>query len=642
MGLASVAVYSPDDRNALHMRMADQACLLDGNTLEETYLNAGILIRTALETGADAIHPGYGFLSENAHFAEAVKQAGITFIGPPPEIIRMMGNKTRARAAVSALGVPVIPAKEGDLTILLEYIRKSGPIPVTFPLIIKAAAGGGGKAMRKVMNITELEESLEMSSREAMNYFGNQELCIENYYEEARHIEFQILADHFGNTIIPGERECTVQRRYQKVIEESPSTFLSADTRKKMFDTSLHIARETGYVNAGTIEYLVDKDQNFYFLEMNTRIQVEHPVTEMVTGLDMVEQQIRIAAGQPLTISGKEVIPRGHAIQARIYAEDPVAGFMPAPGMIYTYLEPSGPEVRTDSGTDGQTMLHTGYDPLIAKVITHGNNRDEALHRLKTALEEFVIAGARTNRTFLLQLIKTKDFIRNRISTGWLEYTGGCILDELERAAAAIPGEKVLALWLAKILMLSNDRVGNRTWREIGYWRQTVVKSVVFNAHPSGIYVNRIRKDHFIFNYEGVDHQVQIHSVTPGEVIISVDGVRISGAVSSGYDIEDMVFFKGFEFRLRSLDFLPSEPFIRDLPGQASDGFRIIKSPLHGRIVKLNATTGSKVSRGELLFILDTMKIENRIISPFDGHIREIRVNTGDQVAVNQPVLVIE
>ncbi len=509
--------------------------------------------------------------------------------------------------------------------------------------MIKAVAGGGGKAMRKAGNLQELDEGMEISAREAENYFGNPEICLEKYYEKARHIEVQILADGFGNVVVPGERECSVQRRYQKVIEESPSVMLSRSTRERMRDIARAITRDIGYVGAGTVEFLVDARQNIYFLEMNTRIQVEHPVTEMVTGLDLIEQQVRIAEGHPLPFSGGEISQRGHAVEARIYAEDPAAGFLPSPGIIHTYHEPVMPGVRIDSGTDGPTAVHPGYDPLIAKVIAHGNNRDEAIQRLSAALEDFTIAGVRTNITFLLALLRDGAFTINRISTQWLEQAAPRIIGRMKEQAAAVPQSQVYALWLAWQLFHKQPARAKGTWQRIGYWRQVIKKSVVTDQGQTDLYANLTGKRHFTFRFGDRDWQAELKEMDEdGRITLILDGRWITGTVSSGFDAEDVVFTGAAEFRLKPLDFLPPEPFTQKMNTKGSLGKRVITSPLHGRIIKINAGIGKKVARGELLFILDAMKIENKIISPFDGLIREVRVNAGDQVAINQPVLVIE
>ena len=495
-GIGSVALYTLPDEGSLHTRMADECFLLRGDTLSETYLNQDEIIRIALHCGADAIHPGYGFLSENADFAEAVVKAGLTFIGPSPELIRLMGDKVAARKSVFGMGLPIIPGIEGNPESLLALLGKgdSG----MFPVMIKAAAGGGGKAMRRVNDIPELEEGLVIASREAMNYFGNGELCVEKYFENARHIEVQVLADKYGNILIPGERDCTVQRRFQKVIEEAPSLFLKENTRTKLFDASRRIVEELGYENAGTIEFLVDHNQDFYFLEMNTRIQVEHPVTEMITGLDLVHLQIMIAAGDQIPGAGGVIVPEGHAIEARLYAENPDEGFLPAPGRIHAYSEPSFPGIRIDSGIDGPSTLHPEYDPMIAKIIAHGRSRQEAIETLKSALGEFVISGTLNNRLFLKEILDDPDFLSNTLTTGWLEASRDRLVRNLSEKAGRRAKTDILALWLTKALHTAPQGSASGIWHEIGYWRQIICKSVVFDGRQFDLFVDSFQPE-FLF-----------------------------------------------------------------------------------------------------------------------------------------------
>ncbi len=639
MGIETVAIFSGDDEGALHTRTADMAFHLEGNSLDETYLNAEKIINIAIRTGSGAIHPGYGFLSENAAFAESATEQGITFIGPPPGIIRLMGDKARAKAVMSASGIPIIPGIKGDPGVLMKFMGNGS---FSFPLMIKASAGGGGKAMRKVRNLNELEESLEISSREAMNYFGDPGLILEKYFEDARHIEVQVLADCHGNVFIPGERECSIQRRFQKVIEETPAVFLDEETRERMTAVTRRIVEETGYINAGTIEYLVDGDRNFYFLEMNPRIQVEHTVTEMVTGIDIVEQQVLIAAGNPLGFDTGGPRPGGHAIEARIYAEDPCNGFMPVPGRITDYREPEVPGIRIDAGISGPDIMLPGYDPLIAKVIAAGKNRAEAIGRLKKALREYFIAGTVTNRSFLLNLLDDKVFLENRISTGWLELSRERLAAVMNEKAALIPRPEIFALWLAAGLYGNQKGEKAGVWESLGYWRHEIRKSLIFGEKQYDLFITDRKKDGFSFETGGKLYHAGLKKTGTGRIILGLGEHWISGTVSAGSGIEDTVFTGGYEFRLKPLDFLPSEPFTTEQKGKTRSGLRIIKSPLHGKIVKMNAAKGEMVARGELLFILDAMKIENKIISPFDGKIKEVRVNTGDQVVMNQTVLVIE
>ena len=422
MGIASVAVYSDIDRESPFVYHADEAYALGGATSQESYLRGDKIIEIARKSGAEAIHPGYGFLSENADFAEAVHQAGLTFIGPTAEAIRLMGNKTVARKRMISHGVPTVPGTEDairDKAAARLIAREVG-----YPILIKAAAGGGGKGMRLVESEEQFDEAMESAAREAQAAFGNAAVYIEKFVEEPRHIEFQILADAEGKTIHLGERECSIQRRHQKVIEESPSSLLDEDLRKRMGEAAVKAAQACGYRNAGTIEFLVDKHRNFYFLEMNTRLQVEHPVTEMVTGLDLVCEQIKIAAGDPMTLDTNVESFWGHAIECRIYAENPANNFAPSPGKILFLRPADGPGIREDSGVTQGSEISLYYDPMISKLVAWGNNRDHAIRRMLRALREYELLGVHTIIPFLIRVLEHPKFREGKFTTKFIEEYG--------------------------------------------------------------------------------------------------------------------------------------------------------------------------------------------------------------------------
>jgi acetyl-CoA carboxylase biotin carboxylase subunit len=418
MGIESVAVYSEADRLALHTRRADFAYPIGPPSAKESYLNIERILAAAHASGAEAIHPGYGFLAENADFAQAAADAGLVFIGPPPQAIRDMGSKTRARRMMKAAGVPVIPGTEKGVPVGPDAQAIADDIG--YPVLIKAAAGGGGKGMRVVQSPDQLLNSMEAASREAASAFGDPEVYIEKYLEGPRHIEVQILADQHGNCVYVNERECSIQRRHQKVIEESPSPVVTPQIRQKLGQTAVAAAKACGYVNAGTVEFLFDRHGHFYFLEMNTRLQVEHPVTEMTTGLDLVKEQIRIAAGEKLSIKQKDVGLRGHAIECRIYAEDPLNNFFPSTGQIKYLQLPSGPGVRNDSGIYEGGEVSVYYDPLLSKLITWGQHRSEAIARMKRALREYHITGVRCNVSFCLLVMNHPAFAEGQFDTHFI------------------------------------------------------------------------------------------------------------------------------------------------------------------------------------------------------------------------------
>jgi acetyl-CoA carboxylase, biotin carboxylase subunit len=419
LNVETVAVYSTADRDSLHVRFADDDVCIGPGPSRESYLVVPRLIAAAEITGADAIHPGYGFLAENADFAETVKASGLSFIGPTPEQIRSMGDKATARRLAKEAGVPTVPGSPDTISDLEEALKVAGEIG--YPVIIKATAGGGGKGMRVAKNADEFAQSFTLAQNEALSAFGNGSVYIEKYLARPRHVEIQVMGDKHGKVVHLGERDCSVQRRHQKLIEEAPSPALTEDIREQMGDAAVKLAAAIGYSGAGTIEFLLDEDGSFYFMEMNTRIQVEHPVTEMVTSFDLVKEQIRVAAGEPLSWLGDGRKLRGHAIECRINAEDPYRNFQPSPGTITAYHPPGGPGVRVDSHVYAGYQVPPFYDSLLAKVIVHGNSRAEALTRMKNALETFVLEGVTTTIPFLVRVLQHPEFVAGKVDTKFLE-----------------------------------------------------------------------------------------------------------------------------------------------------------------------------------------------------------------------------
>lgn len=419
LGIAPVAVYSDADRAALHVLEADEAYRLGPAAASESYLRGDLLIEIARRCGADAIHPGYGFLSENAGFALACERSGVKFIGPPASAMRALGSKTSARQAADRAGMPRTPGSTQGLASLEEAYSVAEEI--RYPVMLKAAAGGGGKGMRAVTRREDLASAFESARSEAERAFGSSEVYLEKLIERPRHIEIQIMADERGNCVYLGERECSVQRRHQKVIEEAPSAVVGHDLRRRMGEAAVRLAKSAGYTNAGTVEFLLDGEEIFYFLEMNTRLQVEHPVTEMVTGVDLVHLQIRIAQGEPLPFTQQEISLRGHAIECRVYAEDPDNGFFPSPGTITRLLQPGGPGIREDSGVYQGWTVPMDYDPMLSKLIAHAPTREAAIARMLRALDEYVIGGIRTNLAFFQRILNDSDFQSGRIDTGYLD-----------------------------------------------------------------------------------------------------------------------------------------------------------------------------------------------------------------------------
>jgi len=471
LGMRSVAVYSEVDRQALHVRYADEAYLIGAAAARDSYLRGERIIEVALKSGAGAIHPGYGFLAERADFAQSCQDAGLAFIGPKPSSIAAMGDKAVARQTVSAAGVPVVPGTEGEGALRDDELLRLAP-QIGFPLLIKATAGGGGKGMREVTDLEAMPALLQAARREAEAAFGDGNVYLEKLVEGARHIEIQILADQFGNTIYLGERECSLQRRHQKLLEEAPSPFIAEDEtlRQQMGEVAVRAAQSTGYTNAGTIEFLVDKDKNFYFLEMNTRLQVEHPVTEMVTGIDIVKEQIRIARGRPLRYTQADVKLKGWAIECRVNAEDPYNNFIPSTGRIDQILQPTGPGVRVDTGVFAGFEVSPYYDSLISKLIVSGETRGEAILRMRRALEEYIILGVRTNIPFHQNLMNSPRFIGGQFDTRFVEqrFSGG-LEDEGREQFAEIAA--VIATLVAHRQTRQAANIVQRNERDTSNWK---------------------------------------------------------------------------------------------------------------------------------------------------------------------------
>jgi len=471
LGIKTVAVYSEADKNAQHVQFADEAILLGGAAPKESYLNVDALLRAARDSQADAIHPGYGFLSENASFAAAVASANLTFIGPSADSIRAMGDKAESKILMKKAGVPTVPGYEG-----LESYEdfKNAAKEIGYPVLVKAAAGGGGKGMRVVNAESELNESIELARREALNAFGDERLLIEKYLAEAHHIEIQVFGDKHGNLVHLFERECSVQRRHQKIIEESPSPLLTPELRAKIGEAAVNAAKAVGYYNAGTVEFIFDpKTQQYYFLEMNTRLQVEHPVTELVTGLDLVHWQIRIAAGEKFPFTQSDLHQHGHAIECRVYAEDPSTGFLPSTGKLLQFIPPQGPGIRVDSGfAAGDEVTHF-YDPLLAKLIVYAGSREDAITRMKNALNDFIIHGVVTNVDYMHAVLETDDFKQGKVTTRWVETKFGewtVPQPELHALIAAVLADVVFVGGKAQPAV-SNETDPFNPWKQTGNYR---------------------------------------------------------------------------------------------------------------------------------------------------------------------------
>lgn len=446
MGIQTVAVYSDADRNAPHVWMASESVHIGAAPAHESYLVAQKVIDAALQTGCDAIHPGYGFLSEAPDFAQAVQDAGLIFIGPPASAIRQMGVKTEARALMQAAGVPVVPGFQSSDATTEDFVRESESIG--YPIMVKAAGGGGGKGIRVVQEPSELADAIISARREALHAFNDETIFLERYIDNGRHIEVQVLADMHGNVVHLFERECSVQRRHQKIVEESPSPFLTPRIRQQMGEAAVNAAKAVNYVNAGTVEFIVDADANFYFLEMNTRLQVEHPVTEFVTGIDLVKAQIMVASGEPLPFEQEDIEQRGHAIEVRIYAEDAANNFLPAIGRIHRIVEPTGAGIRVDSGITSGMDVTIHYDPMIAKLIVYSDNRMAAIQKMDWALSQYVIVGSTTNLQFLRDIIQHPVFVLGEATTKFIDE----FLSDWQPSDRPLPDHALIATAIGELL----------------------------------------------------------------------------------------------------------------------------------------------------------------------------------------------
>jgi 3-methylcrotonyl-CoA carboxylase alpha subunit len=622
MGIFSIAVYSKADEDALHVEMADEAFLLDGSELSETYLNISKIVDIAKKSKCDAIHPGYGFLAENPAFVKSCVDAGIIFIGPRTEAIHLMGNKVESRNFVAKLGVPMTKGASGSLEYIIEEAKN-----IPLPILVKAAAGGGGKGMRLVHKLEDLKETIEATSREAKAYFGDSEVFIEQFIVEPRHIEIQVLGDKHGNVVHLYERECSIQRRYQKIIEESPSPTLTQEVREKMGAAAVTISKAIQYDNAGTLEFLVDKNLNFYFLEMNTRIQVEHPVTEMVTGIDIVKEQILIAEGKALSFSQKDISQNGHAIEARIYAEDPEQDFRPSPGMMTLYHQASADSIRIDSGIEKASMVHSFYDPMISKVIAYGANREEATLKLINALEHFIVHGIKTNNSYLIEMLRTNEFVKNNISTKFCDLKTSEIIQSIHNSRNAISQELVMAGALAFDL---NQKTNSSIWNSIGYWRNISEIKIRFEEKLAHAELKISSLGNFIFTINAQVFSVTIKESNAHFLRVIINGESHIFYVSTSIDGSYCVRFNGFDFTFLRMDILIEKDVF--IPDEDLAGGNSIFSPMPGKVIKINVKEGDEVKKGQTLLIVEAMKMENNVLATRDAVIERIKVKVGEMV----------
>ncbi len=633
LGIKTVCVYSEVEADALHVKLGDEAYCIGKVELSDTYLNIDKMIDVAVKSKCDAVHPGYGFLAENANFVRACKAKGITFIGPHTDAMHIMGNKIEARTFAKKINIPMTEGVTGDVETLLAASKT-----IAYPLLIKAAAGGGGKGMRIVHDDSQLKESLESTSREAKSYFGDGTIYIEKFIEEPRHIEIQVIGDNFGNVVHLFERECSIQRRYQKIVEESPSPTLTQEVRLKMGETAVKIGKEIGYNNAGTIEFLVDKDLNFYFLEMNTRVQVEHPVTEMVTGIDIVREQILIAAGNPLSFKQEDIKQNGHAIECRVYAEDPENNFMPSPGKMTYYKEPSGEGIRIDTGIEKACTIESFFDPMISKLIIWGPDRENARKKMIIALQDYIVQGIKTNIPYLIHLMQHPSYIKNTISTKFCDEFKDEMLSLCENGKKNTPFYIPLISYLMHSLN-EKEVVHQNLWTQIGYWRDLMKFNVLFEGEEMGIFLN-CKKIHYEFEISNHLYPVQLLHNFNGKMDLMIGSDTFTSFVSNDASGKAFISIDGNIYHAVRKDILLNEDIFSGTGGQSGEDQNHIYSPMPGKVIKVNVNEGDEVKKGDILVVVESMKMENNIVAQKAAKI--IKVNAIQNEMVESSSLLIE
>ncbi|MEM7081759.1 MAG: acetyl-CoA carboxylase biotin carboxylase subunit [Pseudomonadota bacterium] len=636
MGIHTIAVYSDADHDAPHRALADEAVCIGAGPATESYLNADKLLEVMMATGAQAVHPGYGFLSENADFARACADAGIIFIGPSPEAIAAMGNKAAAKRMMIDANVPCIPGYEGedqDPAVLAKEGRTIG-----FPLMVKAAAGGGGRGMRLVQHDSELDSAISLARSESQNAFGSGELILEKAVIEPRHVEVQVMADNHGHVIHLGERDCSVQRRHQKVLEESPCPIMTPDLRARMGEAAVAAARRIDYRGAGTVEFLLDKNNDFYFLEMNTRLQVEHPVTELVTGCDLVAMQIQVARNEPLSIRQSDVELRGHAIEARVYAENPANDFAPSTGLIARWRAPQGIGVRVDDGVTSGQLISPFYDSMLAKVIGFGQTRDEALHHLATALRDSVLFGPESNIEFLLACVNAADFASGRATTAFI----GDAFGDAGFAGRPVLGEHVA---LATTLRYFHDRRLARR-RSLGGSH-----AMLGWSNNQGLRSTYQLQD----GRSSTEHEAVVSSLDESTLRIEIGGatfavigdhfddesarIRVGG---ERFDVQYQVLADGRLFVMFDGVTLRFTDLLASFGGESAAGEGTVLCPMHGVVIDVFVSPEDQVAQGDKLAVLEAMKMQHEIVAPTAGKIAEVAARKGEQIAADELLIRIE
>jgi 3-methylcrotonyl-CoA carboxylase alpha subunit len=618
LGLTTIAVYSEADAGARHVRVADEAYQLGPAPAAESYLDIAKIIELARRVGADAVHPGYGFLSENADFAQACVDAGLIFVGPPASAIRAMGSKSASKAAMAAVGVPVAPGYHGADQSAQGLAAEAGR--VGFPLIIKASAGGGGKGMQVVNSAAEVAAAIESAQRLARTAFGDDRLLLERYFPQARHVEVQIFADAHGEVVSVFDRDCSVQRRHQKIIEEAPAPGLRDEVRAAMSQAAIQSARAVGYVGAGTVEFLVDEAQHFYFMEMNTRLQVEHPVTELITGIDLVEWQLRIATGAPLPKAQNEIVRHGAAMEARLYAEDPEHGYLPSVGRIaHLHWPEPAPGLRLDIGVDAGDEVSTFYDPMLGKVIAWGESRGEAADRLHKALGDIEIVGVSTNRALLTSVLADEEFRRGGVTTSFLDARRARL--SFGEPAAGDVDAVLAALWCA-----TRRTQGDALWEDSRGWRLAAPPSSIWTFGDRTVVIESFAAHRYQARAAGTEYPLRI--VARGAQSLDLD---FAGRLQHVSVIEvDQALHLFRSGRHVSLRLTRTEDALQVSAGVEEGS---LLTPLPGTIVAIHVAAGQRVTRGAPLVTVEAMKMEHTLTAPYDGIVSRLAFGLTERVA---------
>ena len=639
LGIRTVSIYTASEQEAGFVRLADESVCIGNGPLTSTYLDIDKIIGIAISTGSQAIHPGYGFLSESHAFAKACEENHIIFIGPSSEVLKLMSSKPASKQLAMSLGIPVAFSQKIDL---------HSPLPdetnLKYPMLIKASYGGGGKGMELVLNNEELKEKIEKSSRMALNYFGNGEIFIEQFIQNARHVEVQILGDNFHNIIHLYERECSIQRNHQKIIEEAPAIFLKEELRDTLLQAAVKIAKAVNYSGAGTVEFLVDERGNIFFMEMNPRIQVEHAVTEEITGIDIVREQLRIASGFPISVSQEELTLKGHAIELRVYAENPAHDFTPSSVVMRSVNLPVHPDLRIESDINDNQSFTNQFDPLIVKIIAFCSDRQSAIYLLREQVKNLNIIGPETNTKYLEAILAHPAYEQNNLSVEFCKDNHRLLIDKYISKIDITQLRYLIAFAIYEAYLQNKDHHNSNSWNYLGYWRAMATSiPLSIDGEKYGVNFKLKNKTNPEFEFEGVRTGFKIinQSANCIDIVIDKKTRRISAIFENQYNVnvspenrQHIISFPGF------LGAYPEVVNGPDNNSKLENGE--IQSPLHGKILEINIIENQIINKGDLMMVIEAMKSENRILSPRDAKVKKIAVKVGDQVTDRMPLVFLE